>query len=65
MNLLTSMYEENQERRMRMISLSQYMHWRVLPKDLKRSIRRYSSFLWDCNEKVAESGRLRPSAAAS
>merc|ERR1719174_3207925 len=54
MNLITSMYEENQERRMRMIELSKYMQWRVLPRELKINIRRYLAFLWDCNEKVGE-----------
>lgn len=54
MNLINTMYIENQERRMRMMELSKYMQWRVLPRELRVNIRRYLSFLWDCNEKVGE-----------
>merc|ERR1719311_1772983 len=54
MNLISTMYIENQERRMRMMELSKYMQWRVLPRELRVNIRRYLSFLWDCNEKVGE-----------
>jgi CRP-like cAMP-binding protein len=54
MNLITSVYEEGQERRRRMIELSKYMQWRVLPRQLRLSIRRYLGFVWDINEKVGE-----------
>ena len=54
MNYVSSMYEEGQERRTRMIELSKYMQWRVLPRDLKMSIRRYLVFVWDCNDQVGE-----------
>merc|ERR1719375_152998 len=37
-----------------MIELSKYMHWRVLPRQLKVGIRRYLMFVWDCNEHVGE-----------
>ena len=39
---------------MRLIELSRYMHWRVIPRDLRFAIRSYLSFVWDCNEKVGE-----------
>merc|ERR1719321_1816899 len=39
---------------MRMIELSKYMQWRVLPRDLKIAIRRYLMFVWDCNDQVGE-----------
>ena len=55
MNLVSSMYLEGQERRMRMIEITKYMQWRVLPRGLKMNIRRYVAFLWDhCNEKLRE-----------
>ena len=47
-------YEESQAKRMRLIELSRYMHWRVIPRDLRFAIRSYLSFVWDCNEKVGE-----------
>ena len=37
-----------------MIELSKYMQWRVLPRQLRLSIRRYLGFVWDINEKVGE-----------
>jgi hypothetical protein len=54
MNLLSRMYEEGQERRMRMNELSKYMHWRVIPRELRMNIRRYLTFVGDCNEKIGE-----------
>ena len=31
-----------------------YMAWRMIPRDLRQSIRTYLSFIWECNEQVGE-----------
>ena len=54
MNLITGIYEEGQERRNRLGELAKYMNWRVLPRDMKNSLRRYLNFVWDCSEKFGE-----------
>ena len=41
MNMISQMYQEGQERRMRMIEITKYMQWRLLPRELRLCIRRY------------------------
>ena len=50
MNLITNMYEEGQERRNRLQQLAKYMNWRLLPREMKSSIRRYLNFVWETSE---------------
>ena len=54
MNLITGIYEEGQERRNRLGELAKYMNWRVLPREMKGSLRRYLNFVWDCAENIGE-----------
>ena len=30
------------------------MSWRVLPRDIRRCLRRYLNFVWDCSEKIGD-----------
>jgi hypothetical protein len=41
MNLISGVYEEGQERKTRVMTLTKYMNWRVLPKGMRNSMRRY------------------------
>jgi CRP-like cAMP-binding protein len=54
MNLITGIYEEGQERRQRLAELAKYMSWRVLPRQMRGSLRRYLNFVWDCSEKIGD-----------
>ena len=54
MNLITNMYEEGQERRNRLQQLAKYMNWRLLPREMKSSIRRYLNFVWETSEDIGE-----------
>ena len=42
MNLINDIYKDGQERRNRLAELSKYMNWRMLPRDMKSSLRRYT-----------------------
>ena len=54
MNLMTGLYEEGQDRRNRNMELTKYMNWRVLPRNMKLSIRRYLNFVWQYTSKNRE-----------
>merc|ERR1719424_1905895 len=58
MNLIATMYDEGQERRNRLMELAKYMQWRLLPRHLRVSMRKYLNFVWDCNESVGETEEL-------
>ena len=40
--------------RNRLAELGKYMSWRVLPRDIRRCLRRYLNFVWDCAENIGE-----------
>merc|ERR1719171_2996591 len=54
MNLINDIYREGQERRNRLAELGKYMSWRVLPRDIRRCLRRYLNFVWYCAENIGE-----------
>merc|ERR1719217_592538 len=54
MNLITGIYEEGQERRGRLAELAKYMSWRVLPRKMRLSLRRYLTFVWDCTDTTGD-----------
>jgi hypothetical protein len=66
MNIISTLYEEGQERRRRLIEVARYTQWRLLPRPLRAQVIKYLSFVWDCTEKVGETeaemmGSLSPS----
>ena len=54
MNLITGIYEEGQERRNRLGELAKYMNWRVIPAEMRGSLRRYLNFVWDLSTSIGE-----------
>merc|ERR1719316_2650696 len=49
--MIDAIYEETQEQRQRSVELAKYMSWRVLPREMKISLRRYLNFVWDATLK--------------
>ena len=54
MNLITGIYEEGQERRNKLADLAKYMSWRMLPREMRLSLRRYLNFMWDTSLRIGE-----------
>ena len=54
MNLITGIYEEGQERRNKLADLAKYMSWRVLPYEMRGSLRRYLNFVWEISTSIGE-----------
>merc|ERR1740130_2061829 len=54
MNQISAAYDETQQRRGRMVSLSKYMSWRAVPRPLRYSIRQYLAFVWETEEDAGD-----------
>lgn len=54
MNLISRNYEEGQDRRRRLMDLAKYMNWRVLPRKMRGSMRKYLCFVWEQTEKIGD-----------
>merc|ERR1719247_12605 len=54
MSQLTAVYDEYQMRRARFVQLTKYMHWRGVPRQLRKAIRGYLSFVWHADEDTTE-----------
>jgi hypothetical protein len=54
MQLIGDLYAEGQKKRVQMVNLAKYMHWRQVPLKLRRNIRKYVQYTWDANQDLKE-----------
>ena len=54
MHVINHNYEQSQKTRERLADLAKYMSWRVLPRDMKHSLRRYLNFVYHVSAHMGE-----------
>jgi hypothetical protein len=54
MQLIGDLYAEGQKKRVQMVNLAKYLHWRQVPRKLRRNIRKYVQYTWDANQDLKE-----------